>query len=103
MTRVREWNGLNVTTYGYEGSGKFFIKFVRKLMYALKCGYECFEFGKYVYEITYVWEGIKGVQYEVHKYLKKDCPTPAPGLWIIDQPTRMYCGTLVANVWRSRK
>lgn len=101
MTRQTKRGELEITSYSYEGSNKYISEFSAKLEYAIKIGIEAFEWGKYVYEITYLRGDEGGHAYEVSKYLKADCKELVPGIWIIDSPTRMMCGTIVANVWRS--
>lgn len=102
MTKTKKFYNLEITTYGYEGAERYFKTFAPKIAQALKSGYECFIYGRYVYDIVMMYEDTDGVAYEINKYCKSDCKEITPGAWLIDSPTRMFCGTLVANVWRSK-
>lgn len=102
MTKTKKFENLEITTYGYEGDEKYFEAFSEKLSKELPEGNMHFELGGYIYEIYYSGDGINGTSYAIEKYNKSDCFETEPGVFIIDSPTRMYCGTFVANVWRSK-
>ena len=102
MTKTKKFENLEITTYGYEGDDKNFKTFSANLSKALQEGNRYFELGRYIYEIYYVWDGIDWASYAIEKYNKSDCFEVAPGSFIIDAPTRMYHGTIVANVWRCK-
>ena len=100
MTKNKKFENIEITTYGYEGDEKYFEAFVAKLAQELKEGNEYFEYGGYIYEICCLWDDIYGTSYAIEKYNKLDCFETAQGTFIIDAPTRMYCGTVAAHVWR---
>lgn len=102
MTKKQKFENLQITTYGYEGDEKYFEAFSEKLSKALQEGNKHFELGGYIYEIYYSGDGINGTSYAIEKYNKSDCFETEPGVFIIDAPTRMYCGTFAANVWRTK-
>ena len=100
MAKKQKFENLEITTYGREGADKYFKTFSENLSRALQEGNRYFELGRYIYEIYYAGDGIDGKSYAIEKYNKSDCFEEAPGSFIIDAPTRMYHGTIVANVWR---
>lgn len=100
MAKTKKFENLEITTYGYECDGKYFKTFSEKLAQELKEGNEYFEYGGYIYEICWLWDGIYGTSYEICRYDKSDCIDTGNGALIIHLPSRMFCGTLVANVWR---
>lgn len=102
MTKNKKIENLEITTYGYEGDEKYFEAFSAKLAQELKEGNEYFEYGGYIYEILCLWDGIYGTSYEICKYSKSDCIDTGNGALIIHSPARMFCGNLVANVWRCK-
>ena len=102
MIRKQKFYNLEITTYGYEGLDVYFKTFAPKIAQSLKTGDERFEYGGNVYDMLIMYEDTEGVSYEIIKYCKSDCREMDNGVWLIDTPTRIFCGTLVANVWRSK-
>lgn len=102
MTKNKKFENLEITTFGYEGDDKYFKTFSEKLAQELKEGNEYFEYGGYIYEICCLCEGIDVTLYEICKYDKSDCIDTGNGALIIHSPSRMFCGNLVANVWRCK-
>lgn len=102
MTKNKKIENLEITTYGYEGDEKDFEAFSAKLSQELKDGNEYFVYDGFIYEITQLWEDETGYSYEIAKYCKSDCLEVKPGEFVIDSPTRMFCGTVAAHVWRCK-
>ena len=98
MTKNKKFENLEITTYGYECDETFSAKLEQEL----KDSNEYFVYNGYIYEITQLWEDENGYSYEIVRYCKSDCLEVTPGEFVIDAPTRMYNGTIVANVWRCK-
>lgn len=102
MAKTKKFENLEITTFGYEGDDKYFKTFSEKLAQELKDGNEYFGYCGYIYEICYLWDDIYGTSYEICKYHQQDYIDTGNGVLKIHSPLRMFCGTLVANVWRSK-
>lgn len=98
MTKNKKFENLEITTYGYECDETFSAKLAQEL----KEGKEYFEYDGYIYEICCLWDDMYGTSYEICKYSKSDCIDTGNGALIIHSPARMFCGTVVAHVWRGK-
>lgn len=98
MTKNKKFGDFEITTYCDEVKEEYF----KTIMHEITEGNECFVYSGYIYDITQLWEDETGYSYEISKYCKSDCLEVTPGEFVIDSPTLMFCGTVVAHVWRCK-